>query len=132
VGLGCVEYLILQPLAMGAPAWTAVGFVPALAVGIFTGFPEELLFRGVLQTALRPLIGRWNWVYASFIFATLHLGYRSLVDLAFVFAVGLVYGWVFERTRSIIGISIGHGIANAVLFFVMPHLLPLAAPMPLP
>jgi membrane protease YdiL (CAAX protease family) len=123
VGLGFVEFLILRPQPLGPLPWTAAGYLPALSIGLFTGFPEELIFRGVMQTATRPFLGRWNWVYVSAIFAVLHLGYQSYVDVLFVFAVGLLYGWVFERTRSIIGVSIGHGVANVVLFFVAPNLV---------
>jgi hypothetical protein len=126
VALGFVEFLILRPPALGPFPWTASGLVPALAVGISTGFPEELIFRGVMQTATRPLLGRWNWVYVSAVFAILHIGYRSVEDLLFVFAVGLLYGWIFERTRSIVGVSIGHGLANVVLFFVAPNMPELA------
>jgi membrane protease YdiL (CAAX protease family) len=107
---------------MGGFPWTAAGLVPALAVGISTGFPEELIFRGVMQTATRPLLGRWNWVYVSAVFAVLHIGYKSVLDLAFVFGVGLLYGWIFERSRSIVGVAVGHGLANVILFFVAPNL----------
>jgi len=122
VALGVIEFAILRPDPMGAFPWTAAGLVPALAVGISTGFPEELIFRGVMQTATRPLLGRWNWVYVSAVFAVLHIGYKSPLDLAFVFGVGLLYGWIFERSRSIVGVSIGHGLANVILFFVVPNL----------
>jgi hypothetical protein len=50
----------------------------------------------------------------------------SALDLVFVFGVGLLYGWVFERSRSIIGISIAHGQANVVLFFIAPYMPALA------
>jgi membrane protease YdiL (CAAX protease family) len=132
VGLGFVEFLILRPQPLGPLPWTAAGYLPALSIGLFTGFPEELIFRGVMQTATRPFLGRWNWVYVSAIFAVLHLGYQSYVDVLFVFAVGLLYGWVFERTRSIIGVSIGHGVANVVLFFVAPNLVSASALPTLP
>ncbi len=122
IGLGFVEFAILRPVAMGPLPWVAAGVIPAAVVGIATGFPEELIFRGVLQTATRPILGRLNWVYASLVFAALHIGYQSVLDLAFVFGVGLLYGWVFERSRSIIGISIGHGQANVILFFIAPNL----------
>jgi CAAX protease family protein len=124
IGLGFVEFAILRQQPIGPFPWTPVGFGSALSVGIFTGFPEELIFRGVMQTATRPILGRWNWIYVSAIFAVLHIGYQSYIDVLFVFAVGLFYGWIFERTRSIIGISIGHGLANVVLFFVAPNLIP--------
>lgn len=120
--LGLVEYLILRPQPLGALPWEAAGLLPALAVGLSTGFPEELIFRGLLQTAVRPILGAWNWVYVSVVFAVLHIGYQSPVDLVFVLLVGSLYGLVFERTRSIVGVSISHGLANAILFFVAPNL----------
>jgi membrane protease YdiL (CAAX protease family) len=121
---GFLEYAILRPAALGALPWTAAGALPALAVGLATGFPEELIFRGIMQTAARPLLGSaWSVVYVSLVFAALHIGYESAVDLAFVLVIGLLYGWLFERTRSIIGVSLGHGIANIVLFFVAPAFL---------
>ncbi len=107
---------------MGPFPWVAAGVIPAVVVGIATGAPEELIFRGVLQTATRPILGRLNWIYVSLVFAVLHIGYQSALDLAFVFGVGLLYGWVFERSRSIVGVSIGHGLANVILFFVAPNL----------
>jgi membrane protease YdiL (CAAX protease family) len=123
IALGFVEFIVLRPQPLGPLPWTAQGLLPALATGIFTGFPEELIFRGLMQTALRPILGRWNWVYVSGVFAVLHLGYSSYLDVVFVFGVGLFYGWIFERTRSIIGVSVGHGVANIVLFFVAPNLI---------
>lgn len=122
IGLGFIEFAILQPAPMGPLPWVAGGVIPALVVGIATSLPEELIFRGVLQTATRPILGRLNWIYASLVFAVLHIGYINPVDLLFVFGVGLLYGWVFERSRSIAGVSIGHGLANVVLFFVAPNL----------
>jgi membrane protease YdiL (CAAX protease family) len=121
-GLGFLEFVILRPAPLGPLPWLAAGVVPAVVVGISTGFPEELIFRGVLQTATRPILGRMNWIYVSLVFAALHIGYQSSLDLAFVFGVGLIYGWVFERSRSILGISIGHGQANVILFFIAPNL----------
>jgi membrane protease YdiL (CAAX protease family) len=127
LGLGFVEFVILRPTPLGPLPWVPSAIAPALAVGIATGFPEELIFRGVMQTAVRPFLGRWNWVYVSGIFAVLHIGYQSYLDLVFVFGVGLFYGWIFERTRSIVGVSIGHGLANVVLFYVAPNVLSPAA-----
>ena len=121
--IGFIEFAVLSPDPIGPPAWTLAGLTPALALGFFTGFPEELIFRGIMQTVTRPFLGRWNWIYVSVIFAVLHIGYQSYIDVVFVFAAGLLYGWVVERTRSIIGVSISHGLANVVLFFVAPHVI---------
>lgn len=122
VGLGTVEFAILRPAPLGPLPWFVAGVAPALILGLSTGLPEELIFRGLVQTALRPILGWFTVVYAAAVFAALHVGYRSLTDLAFVFAVGLIYGVAFERSRSIVGVAIGHGVANVVLFFVAPNL----------
>ena len=122
IGLGFVEYAILKPAPLGPLPWTAGGVLPAVLVGLLTGFPEEFIFRGLLQTATRPILGATNWIYAATVFAVLHFGYMNPLDLVFVYGVGLLYGWVFERSRSIVGISIGHGQANVILFFVAPNL----------
>lgn len=123
IPIGFVEFAVLRPEPIGPPVWTLEGLVPALVLGFFTGFPEELIFRGVMQTVTRPFLGRWNWIYVSVIFAVLHIGYQSYIDVVLVFAAGLLYGWVVERTRSIIGVATSHGLANIVLFFVAPHLI---------
>ncbi|MGH2380103.1 MAG: lysostaphin resistance A-like protein [Candidatus Limnocylindria bacterium] len=125
IPIGFIEFAVLRPEPIGPPAWTPGGILPALSLGFFTGFPEELIFRGVMQTVTRPFFGRWNWIYVAAIFAVLHIGYMSYIDVVFVFGAGLLFGWVFERTRSIIGVSISHGLANVVLFFVAPHLIDL-------
>jgi membrane protease YdiL (CAAX protease family) len=122
VAIGVTEFMILRPKAVGPLPWLGAGFLPAAAVGVFTGFPEELIFRGVMQSAARPLLGRWNWIYVSAVFAVLHVGYGSVADVLFVFGVGLLYGSVVERTRSIIGVSISHGLANVVLLCIAANL----------
>ena len=131
LGLGLVEFTILRPAPMGALPWTVAGLLPAVAVGVFTGFPEEVIFRGLLQTTARPIMRSGTVLYAATVFAVLHIGYENPLDLVFVFAVGLFYGWIFERSRSIVGLSIGHGLANVVLFFVAPYLMPLLIGHPL-
>jgi membrane protease YdiL (CAAX protease family) len=37
--------------------------------------------------------------------------------------VGLFFGWVVQRTRSLLGVTLSHGLTNIVLFLVMPYLL---------
>jgi membrane protease YdiL (CAAX protease family) len=53
-------------------------------------------------------------------FGVLHVGYQSLVDVIFVTGVGLLFGWIVLRTRSIIGVTLAHGLTNIMLFLIMP------------
>lgn len=125
IGLGFAEYYILavlpgkplfEPLAV-APTWQAA-WLPALVLLVSTGFVEELIFRGVLQKTATEFMGGWGIVYVSLIFAVMHVGFLSWPDVAFVFAVALLFGWVVSKTGSILGVTLAHGATNIVLYIV--------------
>ncbi len=117
---GVVEYFILAPEAMIAEfTWREV-WLPALILLACTGFTEEFIFRGVLQRTAVEAFGWWGIVYISLLFAILHIGYLSWIDAVFVFAVALFFGWVVEKTGSLLGVTLSHGITNIMLFLVAP------------
>ena len=119
---GFIEYFILKPDPLiDTFSWGAI-WVPALILMVATGFTEEFVFRGVIQAAVRPSLGAGAIVYVSAVFAILHIGYQSVPDVAFVFAVALFFAWVVMRTRSILGVTLSHGITNIVLFLFAPFL----------
>ena len=57
----------------------------------------------------------------ALVFAFLHMGWLSMLDMVFVFIVGLLFGLFVLKTGSIVGASISHGLTNVVLFMVMPY-----------
>lgn len=119
-GLGAVEYTILRPDPLVARAEWLPLLLASLSLLVFTGFTEELLFRGLTQSATLPVIGRGALVYGALLFGVLHIGYLSLVDFAFVVAVGLIFGALVLRTGSILGVTLAHGSTNITLFLLMP------------
>ena len=121
--LGYIEYLILRPesLIVGLD-WEQL-WLPALILLIFTGLLEEVIFRGIMQTATVEYLGKWGLLYIAVLFTTLHLGFHSLLNTMFVFAVGFLFGFIAWKTRSIIGISLSHGLMNVSLFLVFPIIL---------
>jgi len=123
LGLGYLEYRILQPEPL-IPAfdWASV-WLPALILLISTGLLEEVIFRGLLQRSTGQALGLW-WgiLYVAALFAVLHFGYRSVLDVLFVFGVGALFGWIVERTGSLVGVTLAHGLTNIMLFLVMPFL----------
>ncbi len=94
-----------------------------LILVIFTGLVEEVIFRGLMQNATERVFGGAGVVYVAAIFAVLHLGYRSLADLVFVFLVALYFGYYVRRTRSILGVTLAHGLTNISLFLIFPFLI---------
>ncbi|MBM4429937.1 MAG: CPBP family intramembrane metalloprotease [Chloroflexi bacterium] len=119
---GYLEYRILQPRPLAAAfTWQQI-WLPALILLVSTGFAEEIIFRGLMQRTTEDSLGRWSNAYVSMLFAVLHIGYRSLLDVVFVFVVAMFFGEIVRRTRSIIGVTFAHGLTNIVLFLVAPFL----------
>ena len=94
-----------------------------VALGLFAsavvGAPvfEELVFRGLAQTALLSVVGRarrWSVVVlGSVVFALMHLGQPWQV-LPSLFVLGVVLGWLYERTGSLLPGILVHAGFNAV------------------
>ena len=88
------------------------------------GFMEEFLFRGALLTRLTPLIGQpWSLVISSWLFGVWHLGADTamlqgdyIAGLAFSLVsqatLGLLFGLVAVRTRSLVAPTVAHITVN--------------------
>ncbi len=124
---GVVEYfilVILPPESLIKPliaefTWQEV-WLPALIFLVCTGFVEEFIFRGVLQRTAVEVFGWRGIIYVSLLFAVLHMGFLSLIDVVFVFFVALFFGWVVKKTGSLFGVTLAHGITNIILYLVVP------------
>jgi membrane protease YdiL (CAAX protease family) len=120
--LGVGEYLVLHP----APAFPSFEikylFRDLVYMLLFVGLAEELLFRGLIQQDLMAAFG-WKWALfaASAMFAVMHLTWRSVPELGFVFLAGLVLGALYLKTRSLVVPIVAHGVNNVVLVAVLPY-----------
>ena len=118
---GVTEYFILRPAEPLISELTLGQMLLAfIALGLGTGFVEEFIFRGVLQRASMAALGRWGLPYVAFIFTILHLIHNSWLDLIFVFAVAMFFGWVVNKTGSLLGVTLSHGVTNIMLFVIIP------------
>jgi membrane protease YdiL (CAAX protease family) len=121
LGIGVLEYAILQPHSMLSRPDLGEAAVAALSLVIFTGFNEELIFRGLLQSQAAPVMKRLAPLYVSALFGVLHIGYLSVLDVVFVTGVGLLFAYLVQWGGSILGVTLAHGLTNIVLFIVMPY-----------
>jgi membrane protease YdiL (CAAX protease family) len=122
VPLAVIAYLVLRPAALLKPVGWPTALAIALVLVVCTGFVEEFIFRGVLQTAARSVLGRWQLPYVSTLSASLYLGYRSVGMVALMLAVSLGFGWLVAKSGSILGVSAAHGLGNVGLLLVLPLL----------
>ncbi|MFC1902464.1 lysostaphin resistance A-like protein [Chloroflexota bacterium] len=121
---GTVEYLILHPAATFPTFEVRYLFRDMVYMLLFVGLGEELLFRGLIQRDLTNIFGwKWGLVGASFLFAIMHLTWRSIPELVFVFFAGLIMGFIYWKTKSLLAPIVLHCVNNTMLVAVVPYIL---------
>ena len=123
IPLGMGEYFVLNP----APAFPSFEvkylFRDIVYMFCFVGIGEELLFRGLIQRDLVDAFGwKWGLFGTSFVFAIMHLTWRSIPELGFVFIAGLILGALYLKTKSLVVPIVAHGVTNVILVAVLPYI----------
>jgi membrane protease YdiL (CAAX protease family) len=118
------------------PLWRVPGDffpwqIPAQLVVV--ALPEELFFRGYVQGRLedalpptRTFLGAkigWAWLIAAALFALGHYLVSFEPQMLTRFFPGLVFGWMFARTRSILPGTIFHAACNLIMAVLSASLL---------
>ena len=101
------------------PSVTRLRSLPLEALGIlfFTAWPEEFLFRGLLQNFLTKTFGNpWaGLVVASAIFGLSHIVHAPVPNWKYVLLAtiaGLFYGHAWMRTRSLLPGTLIHALVD--------------------
>lgn len=110
----------LRVLSETPAMWAAA--LAVLPTSLAWGFYQELIYRGILQT---ELVRRWGRVIGIltanvlYTFGPLHLYYLSqgtalatAAMLAGIFAIGLFFAVLFERSGNLWMVGIFHGLGN--------------------
>ena len=105
----------------------------AAAQLVVIALPEELFFRGYVQGRLeealpptRTLLGArlgWAWIIGAALFALGHFLVTFEPQMLTRFFPGLVFGWMFARTRSILAGTIFHAASNLIMAVLSASLL---------
>jgi membrane protease YdiL (CAAX protease family) len=108
-----------------APRWEAWKSLPLVSLGIlfFTAWPEEFLFRGLLQNMLTratksDLAGWWT---ASILFGFSHIpngGFPNWRYVLLASIAGFFYGWTWRKTGSIFASSLVHASVDILWHFL--------------
>jgi uncharacterized protein len=85
-------------------------FAMVVSVCILAPVLEEMLFRGVLLRSFLQQYPRWVAIaYSAIFFGAAHL---NVYQFVLAFLVGLLLGWLFERSRSLIPCMALHAALN--------------------
>jgi membrane protease YdiL (CAAX protease family) len=97
---------------------TVINQYPLLlaCVCLTAGISEELIFRGYILSRLSLFFKNQHWpvVISALIFASVHLGYKNLGELIFVFIFGLIFGYHYQRYRNLLVLMIVHFITDFI------------------
>ncbi len=93
----------------------------ALVVYILACPIQELMFRGLMQTSWQRFIpGRNKTVIAIAVTTTLYVSAHFYWAYSPLLAIpSILWGWLFARQRTIIGVSLGHTILGAWVFYIL-------------
>jgi len=102
--------------------WSALVFT-SLTILFFTAWPEEFLFRGLLQNLLSKTSKSETagWWTASVLFGFSHitnLGFPNWRYVILASIAGLFYGWTWRRTGSIFASAIVHAAVDVTWHFL--------------
>jgi len=131
LAIGGVAFAILLAVGVAQAVMQDVGVVRLLSwapwilvFALANGFMEELLFRGLFLKRLEPLVGALGAnVLTALVFsvAPMRVGYVSnvVVFAGITFLLGLVWGYVIQKTESLWGAVLFHAGADVVIVIGM-------------
>ena len=122
-GLWLLKYfglgLPLQPVQPKEQGWISWLFYQFMYVAV----AEEVFFRGYVQSNILRLTNPgkgsqcrlWKWLsiaLSAACFAVAHIIIQGKAVFVLTFLPGLILGWLFIRTRSLLAPILFHGLAN--------------------
>jgi membrane protease YdiL (CAAX protease family) len=111
--------LPLRPLIPKGSSWVGWFFYQFMYVAV----AEEVFFRGYLQSNILTLINTLkqgqltcDWIsitISAALFGIAHIIAQGQIISVVTFIPGLILGWLFIRTKSLLAPILFHGLANA-------------------
>lgn len=120
-GLSIIEYRIIEPGSLIRAGNLTQLVLLFIVQTVFVGFTEELVYRGILQRTLKSVTGVTGaLLIANFLFGIMHSAYGTPRELVFAGLLGILYSLIYERTDSLLLVTLLHGLLNTFLFGIYP------------
>ena len=125
--LSVIIWCIIASVGTIAPSmWlqSALDFLPDLAgeelvVCILAPLAEEVIFRGaVLRTMLEHWEGNKRWTAITISALLFALAHMNPAQMPHAFLLGLLIGWLYERSRSLIPCVVLHCANNTIAYLM--------------
>lgn len=119
--LGFIEFYIVQPDIKNVSAAPVEILMQVFALVICVGLLEEFLFRGIIfNVACKLLSNNKAMFFTSLLYAVLTISSKSLSSVIYAFLISILFCRIFIWKKSIVGISLAHGIINIIFYLICP------------
>lgn len=117
----CSEFLGLPDLMQDTFRAMSRNVFGIISIAIMAPLVEELLFRGAIQGYMlrKGMKSLHAILIASAIFGIVHM---NPIQIPFAFAIGMIFGWLYYRTGSVVPGIVGHFINNSIACLQMATL----------
>lgn len=121
-----IPFVLMGGLGLSTSPAMILSWIPWMCVfAVSNAFMEELMIRGIFLRNYEALLGeRQSLILTSVIFAVFHqaiIGYTDFASfsifMGMTFFLGLIWGYVIQKSDSIWGAVLAHAIAD--IFFVL-------------
>lgn len=115
---GYEQYPLFEPEVNKLKYWGWIvlylGFIPL----------QEMIVRGALQSSFQELYTGKRFspiILSNLLFSVPHF-HLSMMFAAEVFFAGLLWGWLYSKRRSLVGVTLSHQIVGFWVFSVIQHM----------
>lgn len=107
------EYYPIPDLMEDTFAGLTHNILGVISIAVVAPVLEEVLFRGAIQGYLMRRFGNpyVGIVVASLVFGIFHL---NPIQVVYATLLGLIFGWIYYRTRSLLSVIVGHVLNNSL------------------
>jgi CRP-like cAMP-binding protein len=124
------KYFYIQYFGLDLPlfhpidsVYSAQFWIALVLYSVFS-FPQELLARGMIQRPFEYLLSGKHGVLSAIlisnlIFTALHVVNFSLTVCALVFFTGVLWGWLYSRHETLVGVVASHILTGVFVIFFL-------------
>ena len=121
--LGFIEFFIAKPNVKISTGTTGEIFIWVLNLIVCAGLLEEFLFRGILLNTILKFQNDKKAIYfISLLYAAMTISGKSFLNVIYAFLISLLFCRLFGWLKSILGLSLAHGLINITLYIICPHI----------
>ena len=95
--------------------------VMALILLFITSPGEEIFWRGFVQRRLVQHFGaRRGWLFASAVYAAVHIASGNFMLTMAALIAGLFWGWLYQREQNLVPCIVSHALWTVTIFIWLP------------